>query len=58
MTSIRKLFGKKVAKATLRHSIHGLTSKAQRQPLRTGTLLGVGGILGATAGWFVGRKSG
>lgn len=62
MTNVRSALGKKAAKATVRHSVHGLASKAQRQPLRSGTLLtaGVllGGLIGASAGWLAGRKSG
>jgi hypothetical protein len=57
MTNIRNSLGKKAAKATLRHSVRGVASKAQRQPLRSATLLSVGGLLGATAGWLAGRKS-
>jgi hypothetical protein len=59
MSSIQNVVGKKVARATWRHSIHGLRSKAQRQPFRSVTLLGAGTILGVlvggTAGWLVGR---
>ncbi len=57
MTNIRSSLGKKAARATIRHSIHGFSSKAQRQPLRSATLLSVGGVLGATIGWFAGRKT-
>jgi hypothetical protein len=58
-SNIQNVLGKKVARATWRHSIHGLRSKAQRQPFRSATLLSVGAILGVlaggTAGWLVGR---
>lgn len=61
MTNVRSALGKKAAKATVRHSVRGLASKAQRKPLRSVTLLtagvAVGGLVGATAGWFAGRKS-
>lgn len=57
MANIRNSLGKKAAKATLRHSVHGFASKAQRQPLRSATLLGVGGLVGALSGWLAGRKS-
>lgn len=60
MASIQSFLGKRAAQATLRHSIHGLRSKAQRQPFRSVTLLSVGGIIGGlaggTAGWLVGRN--
>jgi hypothetical protein len=57
MSSISNFIGKKAAKATFRHSVRGVASKAQRQPLRSATLLSVGGLLGAVSGWFAGRKS-
>lgn len=52
-----KTIGRKAAKATVRHSVRGVASKAQRQPLRSVTLLTAGGLLGAAAGWFAGRKT-
>ena len=59
MSSIQNVVGKKVARVTWRHSVHGLRSKAQRQPFRSATLLSVGGVIGGlaggTAGWLVGR---
>jgi hypothetical protein len=55
---IGKTIGRKAAKATLRHSVRGLASKAQRQPLRSVSLLSAGGVIGAAAGWFAGRKTG
>ena len=57
MASLARKLGMKAAKATLRHSVHGTASKAQRQPLRSATLLGLGGVLGATAGFLAGRKT-
>ena len=38
MANFGKTFQKKAAKATVRHSVHGVASKAQRKPLRSGTL--------------------
>jgi hypothetical protein len=57
MANIRNSLGKKAARATFRHSVHGFASKAQRQPLRSATLLTVGGLVGAVSGWLAGRKS-
>jgi hypothetical protein len=57
MSSITNFIGKKAAKATLRHSVRGFSSKAQRQPLRSATLISVGGLVGAVSGWLAGRKS-
>lgn len=49
--------GRKATKATWRHSLHGVASKAKRQPLRSTALLGLGGAVGAVAGWIAGRKA-
>lgn len=57
MASITNFIGKKAAKATFRHSVRGVASKAQRQPLRSATLLSVGGLVGAISGWLAGRKT-
>jgi hypothetical protein len=57
MASFGKTVGKKAAKATVRHSVRGVASKAQRKPLRSVSLLSVGGLVGLTAGWFAGRKT-
>jgi hypothetical protein len=57
MTSIQKNMGKKAAKATVRHSLQGFSSKAQRRPLRSVSLLTAGGMIGLFAGWFAGRQS-
>jgi hypothetical protein len=55
--ALGKTIGRKAAKATVRHSVRGLSSKAQRKPLRTASLLSAGGLLGGVAGWFAGRKT-
>ena len=57
MPTFARLIGKKATKATVRHSVRGVASKAQRKPLRSATLLSVSGLFGATAGWFAGRKT-
>lgn len=57
MNSVGRKLGKKATKATLRHSVRGVVSKAQRQPLRSATLLTAGGVMGLTAGWVAGRKT-
>jgi hypothetical protein len=57
MKSLGRTIGKKATKATVRHSVRGVASKAQRKPMRSATLLSVGGLLGATAGWLAGRKT-
>ena len=55
--ALGKTIGRKAAKATVRHSVRGFASKAQRKPLRSVSLLGAGGLIGAAAGWFAGRKT-
>jgi F0F1-type ATP synthase assembly protein I len=57
MTSLRKNLGKRAVKATARHSWRGLAAKAQRQPLRSASLLTAGGVVGLMAGWLAGRKT-
>jgi hypothetical protein len=57
MKSLGRTIGKKATKATVRHSVHGVTSKAKRRPVRSATLLSVGGLLGAAAGWLAGRRT-
>ncbi len=53
-----KTIGRKAAKATVRHSVRGFASKAQRRPLRSVSLLSAGGLIGVAAGWVVGRRTG
>jgi hypothetical protein len=57
MSKLGSTVGKKAAKATVRHSVRGVKSKAQRQPLRSASLLSIGGAVGLMAGWFAGRKT-
>ncbi|HTX09768.1 MAG TPA: hypothetical protein VME22_14200 [Solirubrobacteraceae bacterium] len=61
MATLSRTLGKKATKATMRHSVRGVASKAQRKPLRSATLLGtgglLGGVLGGAAGWLAGRKT-
>jgi hypothetical protein len=57
MPKLGRTIGKKATKATVKHTARGLSSKAKRQPLRSVSLLSVGGAVGATLGWFAGRKT-
>lgn len=57
MAKLGRTIGKKATKATVRHSVRGVASKAQRKPMRSATLLSVGGLFGAMAGWLAGRKT-
>jgi hypothetical protein len=57
MSKLGRSVGKKATKATVKHSARGLSSKAKRQPLRSVSLLSVGGAVGVTIGWFARRKT-
>jgi hypothetical protein len=56
MSSIKSTIARQAVKATAKHSAHGTASKLRRDPVRAVTLLGVGAILGAFAGWAAGRS--
>ncbi len=55
MVEVQRRIGKRAAKATIRHSARGAVSKVRRRPLRSATLLGIGGALGAAAGFTAAR---
>lgn len=55
MSPIKKSLARKAVKTTAKHSARGAASKLKRDPLRAATLLGLGGLVGALAGWMVGR---
>lgn len=57
MAKFGRKIERKAAKATVKHSARGLSSKAKRQPLRSVSLLSAGGVVGAAVGWFAGRKT-
>ncbi|HVD41711.1 MAG TPA: hypothetical protein VNC16_12010 [Solirubrobacterales bacterium] len=57
MSAIKKNLTKKVAKAAAKHTAHGTASKLKRDPMRAATLLGLGGALGAAAGWMAARSA-
>jgi hypothetical protein len=57
MPTLTRTLGKKATKATVRHSVRGVASKAQRKPFRSATLLSLGGLVGVAAGWLAGRKT-
>jgi len=58
MSVIKSTLARKAVKSTAKHSAHGAASKVRRDPVRAVTLLGLGGIVGALAGWFAGRSVG
>lgn len=54
--SAKNTLVRKVAKTAAKHTAHGTASKLKRNPMRAATLLGLGGALGAVAGWMAGRS--
>lgn len=57
MSSIKNTVARKAAKTAAKHTAHGTASKLRRDPMRTATLLGLGGALGAVAGWLAARAA-
>jgi hypothetical protein len=57
MSAIKRTLTRKAAKTAVKHTAHGTASKLKRDPLRTATLLGLGGALGAVAGWVAARTA-
>ena len=56
--AIKSMLAKKAVKTTAKHTARGTTSKLKRDPMRTGTLLGLGALIGAAAVWLLGRHGG
>jgi hypothetical protein len=57
MSAIKSTLARKAVTATAKHTAHGTASKLKRDPVRAATLLGLGGALGAFAGWIAGRSA-
>jgi hypothetical protein len=57
MSTIKKTLARQAVKTTARHSARGTASKLKRDPMRAVTLLSLGGVLGALAGWMAGRST-
>ena len=57
MAAIKNTIARKAVKATAKHTPHGTASKLKRNPVRALTLLSLGGVVGALAGWVAGRSS-
>jgi hypothetical protein len=57
MAAIKNTLARKAVRATAKHSAHGATAKLKRSPVRAVTLLGLGGVVGAIAGWIAGRSA-
>jgi F0F1-type ATP synthase assembly protein I len=57
MAKLKRTIGIKATKAAARHSAHGMSTKAQRKPLRSTSLLSAGVAVGLGVGWAVGRAT-
>ncbi|HEY3492125.1 MAG TPA: hypothetical protein VGK43_04175 [Solirubrobacterales bacterium] len=57
MSNIKNTVARKAVRATAKHTAHGTASRLRRDPIRAITLLGLGGLLGAVAGWLVARSA-
>lgn len=56
--SIKQKVARKAVRKTAKHTAHGAASKLKRGRVRSTTLLGLGAVVGALAGWLVGRSGG
>jgi len=57
MSVIKRTLTRKAAKSAAKHTARGTASKLKRNPVRAATLLGLGGAIGAVAGWMAGRTA-
>ncbi len=57
MAKIKRTIGIKATKAAARHSAHGISTKAQRKPLRSASLLSAGVAIGLGVGWAAARAT-
>jgi F0F1-type ATP synthase assembly protein I len=56
MAKVKKNLARKAVRSTAKHTAHGAGSKLRREPLRSATLLTAGCVVGAFAGWALGRS--
>ena len=57
MSTVKRVMGRKAAKAAVKHTTHGVVAKAQRKPLRSVSLLAIGAVVGAGIGWLAARSA-
>jgi hypothetical protein len=56
MSNLKRTMARKAARATVRHTAHGVSAKVQRKPLRSASLLSVGALVGGAAAWLAARR--
>jgi len=57
MAKLKRTIGRRAARAAVRHSAHGVSSKVQRKPVRSASLISLGAIVGAAAAFLAGRRT-
>lgn len=57
MKAIKSKIARKAAKSTAKHTARGTASRLKREPIRSGTLLAIGGAVGLLVGWLLARPS-
>jgi hypothetical protein len=57
MGQITSKLTRRAVRSTARHSARGTTSKLRREPVRAGTLIGIGVATGLILGWAIGRPA-
>ena len=55
MSSLKTKLAGKAAKKTAKHGARGTVMKLRRDPVRSGTLLGIGCAVGIALGWLLAR---
>jgi hypothetical protein len=55
MSKIKTRAARKAAKVTAKHAVHGTVAKSRRAPLRTGSLVAAGAVVGAAIAWPAAR---
>jgi hypothetical protein len=57
LNAIERYVGRRALRATLRFTWNRFAIRAQLKPLRSVTLVGLGGVVGLIAGWLAGRRT-
>jgi hypothetical protein len=57
MTPIKSRIARTAVKTTAKHTAHGTASRFKREPVRAGTLLAIGALIGLVIGRLSGRSA-